>query len=351
MVLIYLRNKESVFSIQGVAKLVGSVFLLGVNGYYSFCSTCSEALQRWFIWWRRTSQPEETNLCLWNQEVDKLKEKIKSAEMAKIEALLELDEAKKTVEHLNHKLRNDEKGLALSSISSNVRDVSSELGIAKELLQRVVAEEESRQDLDVSSSNNVIVVTSELGFAKESLHRAAEEESGLCMLIESLKLELENVKEEHSELKEKEQRETEQAVEELKKEAEDAKRELLQLEEELKITLKEAKEAKAVEECLNVQESCGGGGGGLTETEALRACRDETLKKLEMSEKEIEDIKAATQEALKNAEMAEEATIVMDAELKRRRKAASRMWAKSFPSAKEVDKSKSRSKETCLVKC
>ncbi|CDY44016.1 BnaA05g26110D [Brassica napus] len=267
-------------------------------------------------------QEHETNLCLWNQEVDKLKEKIKSAEMAKIEALLELDEAKKTVEHLNHKLRNDEK-----------------------------AEEESRQDLDVSSSNNVIVVTSELGFAKESLHRAAEEESGLCMLIESLKLELENVKEEHSELKEKEQRETEQAVEELKKEAEDAKRELLQLEEELKITLKEAKEAKAVEECLNVQESCGGGGGGLTETEALRACRDETLKKLEMSEKEIEDIKAATQEALKNAEMAEEATIVMDAELKRRRKAASRMWAKSFPSAKEVDKSKSRSKETCLVKC
>ncbi|CAG7877716.1 unnamed protein product [Brassica rapa] len=300
-------------------------------------------------------QEHETNLCLWNQEVDKLKEKIKSAEMGKIEALLELDEAKKTVEHLNHKLRNDERGLDLSS--SNVRDVSSELGIAKELLQRVVAEEESRQDLDVSSSlsssNNVIVVTSELGFAKESLHRAAEEESELCLLMESLKLELENVKKEHSELKEKEQRETEQAVEELKKEAEEAKRELLQLEEELKIALKEAKEAKAkpAEECLNVQESCGGGGGGLTETEALRACRDETLKKLEMSEKEIEDIKAATQEALKNAEMAEEATIVMDAELKRRRKAASRMWAKSFPSAKEVDKSKSRSKETCLVKC
>lgn len=282
-------------------------------------------------------------------DVNKLKEKIKNAEMAKIEALLELDEAKKTVEHLNHKLRNDEKGLALSSISSNVRDVSSEIGIAKELLQRVVAEEESRQDLDVSSSN-VNVVTSELGFAKESLHRAAEEESELCLLMESLKLELENVKKEHSELKEKEQRETEQAVEELKKEAEEAKRELLQLEEELKITLKEAKEAKAVEECLNVQESCGGG-GGLTETEALRACRDETLKKLEMSEKEIEDIKAATQEALKKAEMAEEATIVMDAELRRRRKAASRMWAKSFPSAKEVDKSKSRSKETCLVKC
>ncbi|XP_009146545.1 WEB family protein At3g13190 isoform X1 [Brassica rapa] len=299
------------------------------------------------------NQRQEQEVLVEETDVNKLKEKIKNAEMAKIEALLELDEAKKTVEHLNHKLRNDEKGLALSSISSNVRDVSSEIGIAKELLQRVVAEEESRQDLDVSSSNNVIVVTSELGFAKESLHRAAEEESELCLLMESLKLELENVKKEHSELKEKEQRETEQAVEELKKEAEEAKRELLQLEEELKIALKEAKEAKAkpAEECLNVQESCGGGGGGLTETEALRACRDETLKKLEMSEKEIEDIKAATQEALKNAEMAEEATIVMDAELKRRRKAASRMWAKSFPSAKEVDKSKSRSKETCLVKC
>lgn len=302
------------------------------------------------------NQRQEQEVLVEETDVNKLKEKIKNAEMAKIEALLELDEAKKTVEHLNHKLeirnnnmRSDEKGLALRSSSSNVRDVSSELGIAKELLQRVVAEEESRHDLDVSSSNNVIVVTSELGFAKESLHRAAEEESELCLLMESLKVQLENVKKEHSELKEKERRETEQAIEELKKEAEEAKRELLQLEEELKIALKEAEEAKAVEECLNVQESCGG--GGLTETEALRACRDETLKKLEMSEKEIEDIKAATQEALKNAEMAEEATIVMDAELKRRRKAASRMWAKSFPSAKEVDKSKSRSKETCLVKC
>ncbi|KAJ0263944.1 WEB family protein [Hirschfeldia incana] len=310
-------------------------------------------------------EEQETNLCLWNQEVDKLKEKIKNAEMAKTEALLELDEAKKTVEHLNHKLeetrnnytRSDEKGLDLSS--SNVRDVTSGLGIAKELLQRVLlAEEENHHVLDVSSSN-VVVVTSELGFAKESLHRVAEEESELCMLMESLKLELENVKKEHSQLKEKEkeQRETEQAIEKLKKEAEDAKRELLLLEEELKIAHQEAEETKAkaadeheAEECPNIQESCCGG-GLLTETDVLRACRDETLKKLEMSEKEIEDIKAATQEALKKAEMAEEATIVVDLELKRRSKAASRIWAKSFPSAKEVNKSKSRSKETCLVKC
>ncbi|CAH8384856.1 unnamed protein product [Eruca vesicaria subsp. sativa] len=301
------------------------------------------------------SQEQETNHRLWNQEVNKLKEKIKSAEMAKIEALLELEEAKKTVDHLNHKLRKDEKALDLSSNSSVVRDVTSELGVAKELLQRVVAENESRHDLDVSgSSSNVIVVTSELGFAKESLHRVAEEESELCMLMESLKLEFGNVKKEHLQLKEKEQRETKQALEKLKKEAEDAKRELLLLEEELKIALLEAEEAKA-EECINVQES--GGGGGLTETEVLRACRDETLKKLEMSEKEIEDIKAATQEALKKAEMAEEATIVVDLELKRRRTAASRIMAeskmcvKSFPSAKEVHKAKSRSKETCLVKC
>ncbi|XP_056866605.1 WEB family protein At3g13190 isoform X2 [Raphanus sativus] len=272
--------------------------------------------------------------------------------MAKIEALLELEEAKKTVEHLNHKLRNDEKGLDLSSSSSsNVRDVTSELGVAKELLQRVV-KEQSHHDLD----SNVIVVTSELGFAKESLHRVAEEESELSKLMKSLKLELENVKKEHSQLieKEKEQRERDQAVEELRKEAEDAKRELLMLEEELK-EAEEAKAKAAEEECVNVHES---GGGGLTETEVLRACRDETLKKLEMSEKEIEDIKAATQEALKKAEMAEEATIVVEAELKRRRKAASRIMAeskmcanKSFPSAKEVHKSKTRSKETCLVKC
>ncbi|ESQ48705.1 hypothetical protein EUTSA_v10020999mg [Eutrema salsugineum] len=328
---------------------------------------------------------EETNLCFWNKEINKLKEKIKNADMAKTEALLELEEAKKTIEHLNHKLgirrnmRNDKEALDLSS---NVRVVTSELGFAKVLLQRVAEEEESqlgirqnmRNEKALDLSGNVSVVTSELGVAKESLHRVAEEESELFMLMESLKLELQNVKKEHSQLKENEQRETDQAIEELKKEAEDAKTELLLLEEELKIALFEAEEeGKPAEEHgkerLNVQETLDPQSdervvaevkesvGELTETEALRACRDELLKKLEMSEREIEDIKAATQDALKKAEMAKEATVVVDAELKRRRKAASRilaeskMCAKSFPSAKEVHKSKTRSKETCLVKC
>ncbi|CAH8384886.1 unnamed protein product [Eruca vesicaria subsp. sativa] len=43
----------------------------------------------------------------------------------------------------------------------------------------------------------------ELAFAEKSLHRVAEEESELCMLMESLQLELENVKKVHSQLNEK----------------------------------------------------------------------------------------------------------------------------------------------------
>lgn len=282
---------------------------------------------------------EETNLCLWNKEVNKLKEKIKNAVKTKIEALLELEEAKKTVEQL-----------------------SQELGIKRNMIN-------DEKDLDLSSS--VRVVTSELGVAKESIHRVAEEESELCMLMESLKLELQNVEKAHSELKEIEQRERDhQAIEDLKKETKDAKTQLSLLEEELKIAVFEAQEAKDAEEHarerLNVavlesdfrslavvKESAA---EELTETEALRACRDETLKTLEMSEREIEDIKAATQDALKKAEMAQEATIVVDVELKRRRKAASRILAESkmcAKSTKEVLKSKPRSssKEGCLVKC
>ncbi|XP_010500155.1 PREDICTED: WEB family protein At3g13190 [Camelina sativa] len=282
---------------------------------------------------------EETNLCLWNREINKLKEKIKNAEKTKIEALFELEEAKKTVERLSQKL----------GTKQNVR--SGEI------------------DLDLSTS--VRGVTTELGFAKESIHRVAEEESELCLLMESLNLELQKVEKEHSELKESEQRERDQAIEKLKKETKDAKTELSLLEEELKIALSEAQEAEAAEkharEQLNVAvlqsdfrsssaEVKESGTEELTETEALRACRDETLKTLEMSEREIEDIKAATQDALKKAEIAQEATVVVDVELKRRRKAASRILAESkmcAKSTKEVLKSKPRSssKEGCLVKC
>ena len=160
---------------------------------------------------------EETNLCLWNKEVNKLKEKIKNAVKTKIEALLELEEAKKTVEQL-----------------------SQELGIKRNMIN-------DEKDLDLSSS--VRVVTSELGVAKESIHRVAEEESELCMLMESLKLELQNVEKAHSELKEIEQRERDhQAIEDLKKETKDAKTQLSLLEEELKIAVFEAQEAKDAEE-------------------------------------------------------------------------------------------------------
>ncbi|CAN8270133.1 unnamed protein product [Cochlearia groenlandica] len=254
---------------------------------------------------------EDTNLCLWNNQVHKLKEKIEIAEKIKIDALLELEETKKTVKHLNHKL----------GITRNEKALDSNVTV-------VTLEHSMRNEKPVDMSKNVRVVTWELGFAKESLQRVAEEESELCTLMESLRLELRNVKKEHSKLKENEQRERDQAIEQLKKETEVAKTELLLLEEELKIALFEAEEAKAAEKQamkrINVAET----EAELTETEALKAFRDETMKKVEMK-------------------------------LKRRRKAAKRILAetkmcgKPLPSTKEVNKSKLRSssKEGCLVKC
>ncbi|XP_009620494.1 WEB family protein At5g55860 [Nicotiana tabacum] len=64
-----------------------------------------------------------------------------------------------------------------------------------------------RKEMDSTKSSDldtVTAVTAELDDAKESLHKVAEEESTLQTLLETLKLELESVKKEHSDLKEKE---------------------------------------------------------------------------------------------------------------------------------------------------
>ncbi|CAA7060704.1 unnamed protein product [Microthlaspi erraticum] len=112
--------------------------------------------------WRR----RQISVC--KKEVNKLKEYVHNAETAKIEALLELEEAKKTVEHLNHELViKQDMRIGDKSLDFNVRTGTSELGLAKELLQRV-AEEESesgiRQNMRNAEkglylSSNVRVVT------------------------------------------------------------------------------------------------------------------------------------------------------------------------------------------------
>lgn len=80
------------------------------------------------------------------------------------------------------------------NLESQLADTASQIGALQEEMDNAKA-----SDLD-----SVKYVTSELDGAKESLHKVAEEESSLRSLVESLKLELESVRKEHSELKEKE---------------------------------------------------------------------------------------------------------------------------------------------------
>ncbi|KAF4362315.1 WEB family protein At5g55860 [Cannabis sativa] len=282
-----------------------------------------------------------------------------------------------------------------------------------ETLNEIGSVEKQMENAKASDLDSVRTVTLELDGAKGSLQKVAEEESSLRSLVESLKAELENVKKEHAELKEKEaetesiagnlhvklrkykteleaclaeeskargscddlistldqltmetqnaQREAEEMknkAEELRKEAEATKVIVKEAEENLRIALEEAEEAKAAEEraldqikALSDQTnaaraSTSESGANITisreefeslsrkveesdkladmkvaaalaQVEAVRASENEALKKLETTQKEIENMKAATEDALKKAQMAEAAKKAVEGELRR----------------------------------
>ncbi|CAI0374137.1 unnamed protein product [Linum tenue] len=204
-----------------------------------------------------------------------------------------------------------------------------------------------------SDLDSVKTVTSELDGAKESLQKVVEEESSLRSLLDSLKLELENVKKQHLELKEKEAEtesiagnlhvklrkcklELEAAIaeeskargaseemitnlhqlsvesenarceaeemkskaEELKKEAEATRVELEEADKKLKLALEEAEEAKTAEVRALDQIKA------LSErTNAARASTSESGANITISRDEFEALKRKVKESNELAEM------------------------------------------------
>ncbi|GAV59668.1 LOW QUALITY PROTEIN: DUF827 domain-containing protein, partial [Cephalotus follicularis] len=221
-----------------------------------------------------------------------------------------------------------------------------------EIMNQIGTLQRQMENTKASDADSVRTVTSELDGAKESLQKVAEEEIYMS-LVESLKLELENVKKEHAELREKEAEtesiagnlhvklrkcksdleaslaeesrasgasedmistlhqlstETENAqqeadamknkAEELKKEAESTKIALLEAEKKLRAALEEAEEAKAAESGALDQIKT------LSErTNAARASTSESGANITISKEEFESLSGKVEESDTLADM------------------------------------------------
>ncbi|CAL5341568.1 unnamed protein product [Camellia sinensis] len=192
------------------------------------------------------------------------------------------------------------------NLEAQLAEAVTEIGVLQKEMENAKA-----SDLD-----SVRVVTSELGDAKGSLHKVAEEESSLRSLVESLKLELENVKREHSELKEKEA-ETESIAGNLHVKLRKSKSELEaaiaeeskvrgnfeemistlhQLSSESENARCEAEEMKKKADKLN------------NEAEATKTALEEAEKQLKVALEEAEEAKAAETRALDQIKILSERT-------------------------------------------
>ncbi|CAA2959521.1 WEB family At5g55860-like [Olea europaea subsp. europaea] len=143
-----------------------------------------------------------------SKEIITVQESIQQVRMASLQAREE--EAKiyadKDVYKQSYKARLEESENKLLALK---REINSDhtLKLEAELAQTMSEIEALRKEMDNASASDldsVKKVTSGLDGAKESLHRMADEGNTLRSLVETLKLELDNVKKEHSELKEKE---------------------------------------------------------------------------------------------------------------------------------------------------
>ncbi|XP_050903589.1 WEB family protein At5g55860 [Lathyrus oleraceus] len=280
-------------------------------------------------------------------------------------------------------------------------------------ISEISALQKEIENKKTSDFESVKTLTLVLNGAKESLQKLSEEEESLRCLVEALRLDLEYVKREHSELKEKECKtgsilrnlrdelekrqfeldiylaeesevrlssekmismlnqlsdETDKARREaedmklyaleLKVEAELTKRSLEEAEKKLKVALEEVEAAKAAEASIldqikDLSEKANAARNSVSESgaritisreefdslhrmveefdklasskeasataliEAAKASEIEALKKLEETQKEIENIKKMTHEVLRKTEMAEAAKNAVETELKR----------------------------------
>jgi DNA repair exonuclease SbcCD ATPase subunit len=193
------------------------------------------------------------------------------------------------------------------------RNLESELA---ETMNEIGDLQKQMENAKASDLNSVNVVTSGLDGAKESLQKVAEEESSLRSLLESLKLELENVRKEHTEVKEKEA-ETEYIAGNLHVKLRKSKSELEAclaeesktrgLTEEMIATLRqlsaETENAqREAEEMKNKAEEL------KNAAEATRIHLEEAEKKLKIATEQAEEAKAAEAKALDQIKTVSETT-------------------------------------------
>ncbi|CAI9787770.1 unnamed protein product [Fraxinus pennsylvanica] len=143
-----------------------------------------------------------------SKEIVTVHELIQQVKMASSQAQEEEAKiyAEKDVYKQSYKAKLEESANKLLSLKE---DINPELTMKLETdLAKIMSEiEVLRKEMDnarTSDLDSVKTVTSGLDGAKESLQKLADEGNSLRSLVETLKLELDNVKKEHSELKEKE---------------------------------------------------------------------------------------------------------------------------------------------------
>ncbi|XP_059666758.1 WEB family protein At5g55860-like [Cornus florida] len=292
-----------------------------------------------------------------SKEITALQESIGQVKLATLQAHQEQTEiySKKDVQKQSYKATLEESAKKLLLLKKEC-DPEVTKNLEVQLAETLTEIGSIRKDIEcakASDLDSLRTVTSELDDAKESLHKVAEEEKSLQSLLESLKLDLENEKREHSELKEKEAEtesiagnlhvelrksesvleaaiaeeskvrgaleemistlnqlsserenakheaeEMKKNAEELKKEAEATRIALEEAEKKLRVALEEAEEAKAAEGRAVDQIKI------LSErTNAARASTSESDVQITISREEFESLNRKVEESDKLAEM------------------------------------------------
>ncbi|KAM7279921.1 hypothetical protein ACFE04_007055 [Oxalis oulophora] len=278
-------------------------------------------------------------------EIEDLNKQMDNAKVSDLNSVkvvtLELDEAKESLQ----KVAEEENSLRslLESLKIELENMKKE---HTELIEKEAETESIAGNLHVKLRKSKSELETRL--AEESKLRGANEE--MIMTLRQLSAEMENSQREADELKNK--------AEELKKEVEASKISLEEAEKKLKTATDEAEEAKlaeskaidqikALSEVTNAARSSISESGAnisisrqefeslsrkveeceklsdmkvaaaLAQVEAVKASENEALKKLEATQKEINDMKSATVDALRRAEMAEAAKKAVEGELRR----------------------------------
>ncbi|CAA2972193.1 WEB family protein At5g55860-like [Olea europaea var. sylvestris] len=291
------------------------------------------------------------------KEIATLQESIQQVKLASTQAREEEARiyAEKHKQKQSYKAKLEEstkKLLALKKVLDSEVNKNLETQLA-ETMSEVEAIQKEMGKARASDLDSVRAITSELDDAKESLEKVAEEENSLRSLVDTLKIELENIKKDHLELHEKEigtestagnlhvklrkaKSELEAALadeaklsgvsdemistiyqlslesenakheveemkhnaEELKKEAEAARIELKEAETKLKVALIEAEELKAAEaRTLNQIRILS------EKTDAARASTSESGAQITISRVEFESLSRKVEEYQKLAEL------------------------------------------------